>query len=785
MNVLGGGTSIYFIVILTTFYQELLSVDCFRNLKEPNKSKSRCELAGAVPFEEVHCTRESETDLVCTDIDIEREDLRSRHARSNNNLQLTHTEDFDVIKYHYNKPKDIQYVCDSRNDYKINGGVGTRKLAAVEEEEIREPNIESPHCVINVFLPKDRNETMPGDLVDFVCMTYGGNPLPKVKLFHGDVELAAIDQTFDDTVQFYYRKNVYEEDNGLAFSCVMDTPALKSQRVCTAQALLIPPTADVAPTRFNGLLGETVTFTCNAEGIPSIVSYTWKTTPLNAMRKMGKRLQISNDRTSVTVRNLKRQDHKVRFYCTVATENGLTAESRGKIWLDLPTTTMPPTTTVLTTTQKTTRKQTTTAMQRISSLVDTADIGPAIAITQTPKDGTGQVPKLRTMLPPRLPQMTTEPPVNATDVGSVIPEDDVSITQRIIVIVVLCLLFLFILVCLIIWITYRKFKYTKPRSKLTLDQIVIVKPRVHHDVHTDRDDYAVPEVPDDVDDSGLYSPLRPSSNEAGLFVSRECENNNTIDEPDSPIYATPMTKRKDPEGSETPNDDEMCHDPTAIQNGGVTYATCMKQMYKNKLSTKECSSFEELFKNFDNTQRRLFSSQSLSSLLFSEDADGYLAPSIAGSQANIPPSDKPVKSKIERSKSFAAPPSEPIYTSLDTLLDSNKPIDVQFTKANHTSSPSKAAVVVESKNTQPKKTDQQPAVPKNEPSKITRPKTLPKEPPKVAKKPVNRNKSSNEYSQIQRKRPKAPQEASYLSFSPMFSPEKPSYVPRKPASFIS
>ncbi|XP_033102355.1 uncharacterized protein LOC117105342 [Anneissia japonica] len=792
MNARRRGNSIHCILILFTLLQTLPIANCFRNIRTSEKRTKRCELANATPFEEVYCTRDNNIDLICTDIENAEEELRAPEKR------IQSIEEFSLIKYHFDEPQDIEYVCNNTNDYTIRGGVATRNLAAVEKE-LKEPNIESPHCVINVFLPDDRNETMPGDLVDFVCMTFGGNPLPTVKMYKGESELPAIDQSFDDTRQFYYRTNVYEVDNGLDFSCVMSTPALETERTCVAHALHILPTAEVAPKRYNGFLGDTVTFTCSGEGVPSIESYTWTTSPPNAMKKMGKRLQISEDTKSVTVRNLKRQDHKVRFYCTVATVNGLTAESRGKIWLDLPTTTLPPTTTIRSTTNlpPTTISKTTNIMQSTSHLVDTADIGPRIAITQTPKGKTGWIPKMRTRLPPPLlPQITTEPPVNATEVGSTIPKDDPSITQRIIVIIVLCLLFLFILICIIIWIAYRKFQYTKPRSKLTLDEIVIIRPRAHQDVHTDRDDYAVPDVPVNTEQSDMYSPLRPCS-EVGLFVSEHyVDNNNITVEADSPIYATPMTKRKDPEGSETPNEDDNIEtqpDSVTIQNGGVTYATCMKQMFKNKLTIKEGSSFEELFKNFDkNSKQRLFSSQSLSSLLVSEDADGYLEPSIVGSASNIPPSKGNGKSKIERSKSFAAPGTEPLYASLDNLLDSgpSKEVGLQFAVASSNHSPTRTATkVVEAiskEDIQPTKPDGQEAnVPNSKPSPLQRPSSLPKKPPKIAKKPVNRNNSSSGSSRIQRTRPTAPLEPSYLSLTPMFSPEKPSYVPRKPASFIS
>ncbi|XP_033634662.1 kin of IRRE-like protein 1 [Asterias rubens] len=264
---------------------------------------------------------------------------------------------------------------------------------------ISPPDQSSPSCSSSITDGSGSSTPVVGDTVDLLCSWNGGQPIPTASWYRDGVGMS---QTTEESF-VWTRRVLTSEDNGMAFSCHMESEALDAPRSCTVMPLRIPPVVTVTPSLVTVNIGDTVIFTCRGASLRRITSYRWNI-PSENLPRLRNRYQVINNQRSLRLINIEAEDDNLVVTCTVGTGRGLVGTGEATLRVHLPTTTPVPTTTEEPTTTPTSSLPTTT---------------PSILGTQSPASRTRVLIDSEYITQYKTARLTTRQPAMPTEASAV------------------------------------------------------------------------------------------------------------------------------------------------------------------------------------------------------------------------------------------------------------------------------------------------------------------------------------------------------------------------------
>ena len=95
-------------------------------------------------------------------------------------------------------------------------------------------------------------------MVELVCKTEGGNPIPDLTWFRGEEELEENEGRRFATL----RQTLRPQDANLNYTCLMRGPLITTRRACTLWPMETSPEVKIDPVVNPVKVGSTATFTC-------------------------------------------------------------------------------------------------------------------------------------------------------------------------------------------------------------------------------------------------------------------------------------------------------------------------------------------------------------------------------------------------------------------------------------------------------------------------------------------------------------------------------------------
>ena len=166
----------------------------------------------------------------------------------------------------------------------------------------------------------------PGQLTQLSCTSKGGHPPAKLTWKRRGI---IISPSVAHSHQL--QRVVYEEDNGVSYTCFASSSALDYPRSCTVMVLNIPPTAEIKPLENEVRAGDTATFECFGYGIPEVTSYQWliNYSPVNT--DVIPRYSVDKTNRTLSISNVRRWEHGSLIICEVAIESGLKGRASARL----------------------------------------------------------------------------------------------------------------------------------------------------------------------------------------------------------------------------------------------------------------------------------------------------------------------------------------------------------------------------------------------------------------------------------------------------------------------
>ncbi|XP_071476577.1 uncharacterized protein [Diadema antillarum] len=200
------------------------------------------------------------------------------------------------------------------------------------------PSAESPMCFVNTISgnPKQRKV---GDVVDLICKTEGGNPIPDLTWFRGEEELEE-----NENRRFaVHRQILRPQDANMNYTCVMRGPLVTERRACTLFPMQTPPEVRIEPALISARIGSSAIFTCSMIGSNMEVrKYSWnvdKTTAQTVLSASG-RMTLTHSDQVLTISDIQGEDNDMVLTCQTQTTTGELLSSTARLVIVEPTTMM-------------------------------------------------------------------------------------------------------------------------------------------------------------------------------------------------------------------------------------------------------------------------------------------------------------------------------------------------------------------------------------------------------------------------------------------------------------
>ncbi|XP_022111010.1 uncharacterized protein LOC110990359 [Acanthaster planci] len=217
-------------------------------------------------------------------------------------------------------------------------GTKFRVLGSARLTVIYPPDETSPTCSINLLDESNSTTAGVGSTVDLICMWTGGNPPSTAAWYRQNVPM----ETRKEEGYVWTRWELTAEDNGMEFTCEMESKALSEKRSCTASPLHISPQAVIVPSVAYVRIGDTVEFECQGTGLPRITSYVWAVPPYLARNP--ERFELRDGNRIFHLLAVEAGDDALEITCEVRTLRGLEGTASAVLRLVQPTTLSPKTT---------------------------------------------------------------------------------------------------------------------------------------------------------------------------------------------------------------------------------------------------------------------------------------------------------------------------------------------------------------------------------------------------------------------------------------------------------
>ncbi|XP_022105000.1 kin of IRRE-like protein 3 [Acanthaster planci] len=160
----------------------------------------------------------------------------------------------------------------------------------------------------------------PGDGAEFTCQSSGGDPPALLQWLRTNRTILEPQPS-----NIVYPRILLPEDNGVRFTCVATSPALREPRRCSVMPMRILPVVQVRPLTRMIIPGDNATFHCEGSAIPHVASYSWRVAGKHISEGQAG-ISFANQRQLLTIHDVKQAHNQIEVSCEASTSTGI-AES--------------------------------------------------------------------------------------------------------------------------------------------------------------------------------------------------------------------------------------------------------------------------------------------------------------------------------------------------------------------------------------------------------------------------------------------------------------------------
>ncbi|XP_071794520.1 uncharacterized protein [Asterias amurensis] len=181
------------------------------------------------------------------------------------------------------------------------------------------PRAEYPLCHVRAqaAISGTPNTLWPGKGAEFTCQSSGGDPPASLQWLRANHSILE-----PQTSNIVYERILLPEDNGVEFTCVATSQALRQPRICIVMPMRIPPVVQVKPLTRMIIPGDNATFHCEGSAIPHVESYSWRVAGRDVPDDHPD-YSFANQRRLLTLHDVKSSHDKIEVSCKASTPTGI------------------------------------------------------------------------------------------------------------------------------------------------------------------------------------------------------------------------------------------------------------------------------------------------------------------------------------------------------------------------------------------------------------------------------------------------------------------------------